>query len=301
MDVETRVLRSFLSVAEELNFTRAAERLFLSQQALSAQIRRLERATGATLFARTTHSVKLTAAGHALVPAAQHIIDTIDQAERAIRVAAEAAPARLNVGFTVGAAAEMTNAILAEFGARCPEVAVDLHEAPFRDPTAGLGQQRSDVGLVRLPLTGAEFEYAELFSEPRVLVVPAHHRLADRSEISLSEIADEPLLTVRSDCQEWNGFWLAADARGGTAPATSRIVDSVDEELLLVATQGFLTITAASVERYASRPGVRFVPITDIAPSVVAIAWRRGTAIGAIGEFVAAARHVSGAARVHNG
>src|SRR5947207_3026279 len=97
VDLDTRLLRAFVTVAEELNFTRAAQRLFIAQQALSGQIRQLERRLGVKLFERTTRSVGLTDAGEQLLPHARATLEALDAGTGALEAAQRAERATLRV------------------------------------------------------------------------------------------------------------------------------------------------------------------------------------------------------------
>ncbi|MFF3885518.1 LysR family transcriptional regulator [Streptomyces sp. NPDC001914] len=293
MDLDTRLLRSFLTVAGELNFSRAAQRLHMSQQALSAQIQRLEQTVGVQLFARTTRYVRLTDAGLALEPYAQRMIDSSEQVARALRALAPDGGRRLRVGFSIGAALHLTAPILAEFAARCPDVAVELHEVPLRDPSAGLREHEVDAAFVRLPLGVEGLEVLELMRDPRVLVVAAGHPLASRPHVRFADFADAPLIACRTQDRVWDDFWLCADARDGVPGAISHEVSSLDEEMLLVASQGAMTVSGATAQRWPHPPGLAFLPVRDLEPSVIALAWHReATPDPALAGFAAAAFEV---------
>jgi DNA-binding transcriptional LysR family regulator len=290
VDFQTRSLRSFIVLAEELNFTRAAERLYLTQQALSAQMKRLETEVGSSLFSRTTRSVELTAAGRALLPSAQSAVAAADAAEPALRAARSGRQTQLNLGFVGGAALELTSPIMEEYARRRPDVALNVRQVHFHDPTMGLGDRSSDVALMRPPVAHPEIVYEPLFAEPRVAVVAVDHPLAGCGSICLADIIDEPLIAAFTNDKTWDDFWLAADARpDGQRPVISHRVNSLEEELILVATQGAVTITAQAAARFSPRSDVAFVPIADIAPTVGAVAWRRDSLRDGVMDFVRAA------------
>jgi hypothetical protein len=138
MDFDTRLLRSFAVVAEEANLTRAAERLFVSQPALTKQIRHLEGQLGVRLFSRSRTGMALTAAGRALADRVPAVLATIDQALRETRSAASSAARVLRVGFLAGAANEATQHIIAAFARRRPDWQLEMRAAAWTDPSAGL-------------------------------------------------------------------------------------------------------------------------------------------------------------------
>ncbi|MEV6108053.1 LysR family transcriptional regulator [Streptomyces sp. NPDC051940] len=292
MHLDTRLLRSFLTVASELNFSRAAQRLHMSQQALSAQIQRLELGVGAALFVRTTRYVRLTDAGHVLLPYAESMITCTDRAERALRSLDGSGAERLRVGFSTGAALDLTAPILAAFAGLRPQVRVELREAPLSDPSAGLADGGADAAFVRLPLGCDGLDHLDLLHDPRVLLVHESHPLAARASVTFAEVADAPLIVCRTRDRRWDDFWLAVDARGGAQPRVSHEVSTLDEEMLLVATRGAMSISVATAARWPHPPGLAFVPITDLAPSVVALAWARDATSPVLADLVAAATAV---------
>jgi DNA-binding transcriptional LysR family regulator len=152
-DLHTRKLRYFIAVAEDLHFSRAAARLFVAQQALSRQIRELEDELGTPLFLRSSRKVELTAAGTVFLTGARAVVDALDDAVAMTIRTARSVTGTLRVGFCPGAALELTEPILSAFRDRYPDVAVELHEVPLSDPSAGVAGGASDVGIVRAPLT----------------------------------------------------------------------------------------------------------------------------------------------------
>src|SRR4051812_49570523 len=126
VDLDTRLLRAFVAVAEELHFTRAAERLFVAQQALSAQIRQLERRVGVTLFERSTRKVALTDAGERLLPHARTVLEALDTATAELEAARRAERVTLRVGMSGTAMVPLVGDTVRRFGERHPEVRLVL-------------------------------------------------------------------------------------------------------------------------------------------------------------------------------
>ena len=173
MDVDSRLLRYFAAVTEEGNLTGAAERLFVSQPALTKQIRQLETQLGVQLFTRSRAGMSLTAAGQELADRVPAVLAGLDQALREAKSAASRAAQVLRVGFLAGAANEATQQILAAFGRRWPDWRVEMRAAPWTDPTAGLSSGDVDVALLRLRFPGQEMLRVEtLFTEPRWVALP---------------------------------------------------------------------------------------------------------------------------------
>src|SRR5262252_5336263 len=184
MDVDTRLLRYFAAVAEEGNLTRAAERLFVSQPALTKQIKQLESQLGVRLFTRSRAGMTLTPAGQALAGNTPAVLASWDQALRQTRAAASRAARVLRVGFISSAANEATQQIIAAFARRRPGWRVDLQQAAWADPTAGLASGDVDAALLRLPFPGQDDMCIDvLLTEPRWAALPATHPLAACEQI----------------------------------------------------------------------------------------------------------------------
>ncbi|MEU8618599.1 LysR family transcriptional regulator [Streptomyces sp. NPDC048623] len=292
MDVATQKLRNFVVVAEELNFSRAAARLFVTQQALSKQLRDLEDAVGVRLLERTTRSMALTPAGAAFLASVRESLAALDAGVAAALSASRGLSGTVRLGFVTGGALELTAPILAEFAARCPDVQLDLHETGFEDPSAGLAGGSSDVGFVRLPLALPDLDALPLFREPLVVALPAGHRLAGRARLAAEDVIDEPLAIGRTADAVWRRSWTLDERRGGRPPRVVRTTTSHTEEMQVVAAGLACAITVAGAQRYTPHPGVRYVPLTGVPASTLAVAWRRGHRSAAVDRFVAAAREV---------
>src|SRR5215471_17295914 len=168
MDVHTRLLRYFAAVAADGNLTRAAERLFVSQPALTKQIKQLESQLGVQLFTRSRAGMTLTPAGQALADTAPATLAAWERAQRETKAAGTGRARVLRVGFISSAANEATQQIIAAFAERRPAWRVALQQAAWSDPTAGLASGDVDAALVRLPFPGQdEMRVEVLLTEPR--------------------------------------------------------------------------------------------------------------------------------------
>jgi len=276
MDVDTRLLRYFAAVAEEGNLTRAAERLFVSQPALTKQIRRLENQLGLRLFTRSRAGMTLTAAGQALAGATPALLAGFDQALREAKAAASRAARVLRVGFLAGAANEATQEIIAAFGQRRPGWRVEMRAAPWTDPTAGLASGDVDVALLRLPFPGQDRVRTEvLFAEPRWVALPAGHPLAGRDQICFRDLWDEPFVAAPAETGWWRDWWLAAGEREGHPVKVGAVTETGQPEdwLTAIANGDGVALAPESGARYYARPGVTYRPVTGVSPSQVGVAW----------------------------
>ncbi|HEX8854677.1 MAG TPA: LysR family transcriptional regulator [Thermoleophilaceae bacterium] len=284
MRPDVRQLQYFIAVAEELNFTRAAERLNLVQQSLSTAIAQLEALLGIKLFERTTRSVTLTNAGAAWLPYARDALAAAERAAAAARDLAAGRAGQLRVGLAATAALDVTPRLLRTFAERFPLVELAIEHFDCQDPSGGLRERRSDVAIVRPPFNDDGLELLVIATEPRFAVLAADHPLADRAALDFAELADEPWMDIATDPIWWD-FWRVAELRSGP-PKVGAICRSC-EELLEAARAGTATgLVGESVVRAQSWSQLAFVEVRDIAPSTVAVAWHSDNHQLAVRNFV---------------
>jgi DNA-binding transcriptional LysR family regulator len=274
MDVDTRLLRYFAAVAAEGNLTRAAERLSVSQPALTKQIKQLENQLGAQLFTRSRAGMTLTAAGQALAARTNAVMAEWDTALRETRAAASSAARVLRVGFMSSAANEATQLIIAAFARLRPNWRVDLQQAAWSDPTAGLANGDVDAALLRIPFPGQEAMRIEvLLTEPRWVALPATHPLAAQDEIAFAQLWDEPFVAAPAESGWWRDYWLATSERQGHPVRIGAVTNQPDAFLTLIANGSGVALTPASAARYYARPGITYRPVRGVSPSQVGVAW----------------------------
>lgn len=273
MAVEVRLLRSLVAVADEGHVGRAAERLHLTQPALSKQIAQLEAATGLRLFDRHPRGMTPTDAGRLLVDRARHVVREADAFDALAGRTRRRVAGRLHVGFVGQAANERTPVLLRAFRERHPAVTVELRQYDMRDLTAGLGAGETDLAILRLPVGAADLVHEPLFVEPRVAVLPDDHRLARHEALDLRQLLDEPWVVSASPDPAYQRFALALDARAGRRPVRGPVVRTIDEYLEAVLSGEGIGLAPASAARYYVRPGIAYVPVPDAQPSVCSLSW----------------------------
>lgn len=195
--MDQRLLTSFVTLAEELHFVRAAERLRITQSALSQQIAKLEQELDLQLFSRTRRRVTLTDAGQSFLEEGRIALRQLDLAVDMAKRAAEGRSGRLTIGFADAAALNVLPTLTSEFARRYPGVNVILHEMMSSEQVEALRAGRIQIGLLRPIFDNEDFETNLLLREPYVVAVASNHRLAANSVIRLGELADEGLITTR--------------------------------------------------------------------------------------------------------
>jgi DNA-binding transcriptional LysR family regulator len=292
MDVHGRDLRYFVAVAEELHFTRAAERLYVSQPALSKQVRALERQLGAALFVRDRQGVALTPAGAALLPYARQLLETWDEAWVVVEGAKAAQRSTLVVGMSTSPGrGGLLPAIRSRFTAACPTADLRLRQVGWHDPTAGLADGTSDLAFVWLPLPDQRrYDHLVVAEEPRLVAFPDAHPLAARGAVPFADLLDEPFLALPASAGPLRDYWLATDSRAGRPARIGAEVASTEETYeALVAGLGVVLLAAGNAP-LITLGGVTTRPVDGITPSRFALAWPRTPANPLVPAYVNACR-----------
>lgn len=279
MDVDLRKLRYFVAVAEELHFGRAAARLHIAQPVLSRQIRALEDELHVQLFVRDRRSTELTAAGRQLLEDARPLLASADALRRRVARAARGT-SRFTVGFMPGIT---VTAAVRELTARHPEVTVELVRTSWDDQVEVLHDGRADVSIVRLPIDTRGLGVRPLHTEPRMVALRSDHRLAGKESVTVGDLADEHLLQDPDAVPEWRD--IAVELREGTSPGHPAF-HSIEEKLEHVAAGHGIAIIPASTAGYYTRPDVTHLPVEDIEPNQVCLAWIASRRSRLIYEFV---------------
>jgi DNA-binding transcriptional LysR family regulator len=227
---DLRQLRAFVAVAEELNFTRAAERLFVAQQAVSRSVAQLEQELGVTLLDRTTHAVALTPAGAALLASGRDVLAAADAAFEQARTVAHGLTGTVRVGVTPAIGQVVRGEVVAALREDAPEVSIAFHEVRPGDVAPLLRDRDVDLVLARAAPRGAEVESAALRPTPAVLVVPCGHRLAGAAPVALADLDGERLLTWSPPGTAYTDLLVTRLAAAGATVETveSRVTGSAD-------------------------------------------------------------------------
>ncbi|MFC7309826.1 LysR family transcriptional regulator [Streptomyces monticola] len=274
-DIDPRLLRAFLAVADELHFTRAAARLFVAQQALSRDVRRLERELGVELFVRTTRQVTLTADAERLVPYARGVLD----AQEALLAATGAGRPLLVDVNSPGLVGER---ILARARERTPECELmTRYESGLTGAAAGLAAGRLDASFGRYaglaPAVRAQLAQQPVRYEPMGVMLPVDHPLAGRSEVPLGALAGETVYAGAGNDRtlEWTDLARQLfDGRGILVAPPAPLAVGVEEFRRIMAKTRHPVLTVLG---FPAMPGCVLRPLVSPVPlSPVSLVWRKG-------------------------
>lgn len=210
-------LRCFVAVADERQFTRAAENLNVAQPSLSSQINRLEQALGVELFHRTVRPVTLTDAGHELLPLARRVLASVNDVMRGVAEVEALHRGQVVVGATPSLGTTLLPRILAHFHMHYPEIALTVVERHSDDLASQLESGALDVALAILPLPRPSLEVTVLATEELVVIVAPDHPLAQRDEVRVSDLRDVAMIMFREG-YDLRTATTNAFARAGFAP-----------------------------------------------------------------------------------
>jgi DNA-binding transcriptional LysR family regulator len=273
MAIELRLLRSFAAVAEELHVGRAAARLYISQPALSQQIRTLEEQVGLPLFVRHPRGVELTEAGQALLVEARQLIERSDSFERTVEDLRRGAAGSLRIGVAPGAPQSLLPDLLAPLRRTHPDVRIEVRELTTPDQLDALHAGSLDLGLVREPVDDSGLARRSLLVEPLGVSLPADHPLAECTTISLSQLEGELFVCFpRPWAPSLHDLLVAELHRTGVQ---ARFQDSAH----LSTTQGMvaagLGLTLSALPWLEGAEGIVWRPLTDVDIQIrTAAAWR---------------------------
>jgi DNA-binding transcriptional LysR family regulator len=292
--MELRHLRYFVAVAEELNFTRAAERLGVSQPPLSLQIRQLEKELGAQLFRRRTRGVELTDAGKLLLEEARIILKQVETAKTGVRRRARGETGQIIIGSGVAIYLHpLIPAIIREYGLKYPDIVVAPQTNYSALLTARLRAGQVDIAFIWRPAGDSDGLTIEpLEDEDVVIVLPAGHRLSHSASVPLAALAKETfILFPRALAPDPYDSFIAACHRAGFGPALGQEAPEIVSAIPLVAAGLGVSIVPRSTSQIMT-DGVSYVPIEGDALRVgICLAHRRHDRSPAVHNFVAVARH----------
>jgi DNA-binding transcriptional LysR family regulator len=293
--MDFRQFRYFVTIADELHFARAAERLGIAQPALSQQIKALENQLGVQLFNRSKRRIELTETGSAFLQEARA---TLEAAEKAIRVAQDTArgeAGRIDIGFVGSVMYEPRFPhLLNAYRDTHPGVRLSLHEMPILTQIDSVHQQHLDIAIVREPLAHPLPDGLESFvlsSQQLVAVLPTDHALSGTSSVALRSLAGDAFIGFRDPDGVGLGHALLELCRGaGFEPDITQQVSEVATLISLVAA-GFGVTLMVDIVSHLRLPGVVYVPLSGTpARSRLLVVHRRFERSATVGALLRAIR-----------
>ncbi|KAF1029288.1 MAG: HTH-type transcriptional regulator CatM [Burkholderia plantarii] len=263
--MDLKPLRYFIAVAEELHFGRAAKRLFISQPALSFDIRKLERELGVQLLTRTSKSVALTNAGAVLLDEARRLLLQADEARRLTVRSASGLAGRLRVGFVNSMLYRGLPEAVARFEAHTPNVEVVLKEMNTQDQVLALQRGQIDLGYAHWGRFPAEVTATTLQTEPFVACLSASHRFASCASLPLARLADAPfILFPRDAAPHYHDLIVAHCVAAGFSPQI-RHEARLWQTVLSMVGFGMGVALVPRTLRHVDSERLAFVPLEDAA------------------------------------
>ncbi len=292
--MELRHLRYFIAVAEELHFSRAAERLNITPPSLTQQIQALEAELGVRLLNRTKRSVELTDAGRRFLDESRKTIRQAEHTELVGRQAGRGELGRIEIGYmTSSTCSGIVPRCLAEYHRQNPLVDLRLYKLETPQQLTALAERRLDVGFVRPPdryplgLTGIP-----VFRQPVMLALPEGHALARVKKLECADLANQPFIAPTVEAElAYAGYVTAIAEQGGFAPLiAARATDYLTIVTMVSAGIGLAAVPASFSN--ISIPGVRYRQVNLKQEARIALSYRRDERAPAVKRFIASAKAI---------
>jgi DNA-binding transcriptional LysR family regulator len=282
IDLDLRVVRYFVTVADHGHFGRAADALHITQPSLSRQIRGLEKQLGTALLLRTPQGSRLTSAGTAFLSHAQDLLVAAARATAHARAAA--APLSIVVGYTTNL---VVGKAVRELRRRHPEIEVGVRHLEWNGAHPALLDRLVDVAVTRLPIPLDGVDVTVLYREPRAVLLARGHRLAERDSVELEDIADEVMPRVSDPV--WDSYWRIDPRPGGWNAPDGPLLDDAAEMFDFIAETDAVLIVPADSRVPDLQPELTTVPLHGVVPSEVALVRRADESNELVDEFAACA------------
>ncbi|MGW4462141.1 LysR family transcriptional regulator [Micromonospora sp. NPDC004704] len=290
--MELRDIEIFLTLAEELHFTRTAERLHVTQARVSQAIKKQERRVGAALFERNNRHVTLTPIGRQLFDDLRPMYRGLHQGMERARLAARGKTGVLGVG-SIAVNLHDFRSLFDAFAQEHPACEVQLRHVDFGDPFGRLRAGEIDMQIVWLPVKEPDLTVGPvIYTEPIMLAVAATHALAGRESISYDDLADQTVMAgARPDY--WREVLVPLRTPSGHLIRIGPSVSNFQEMIPILVTGEAVSPVHAHAARYYSRPDIAYVPIRDAPPARWALIWRAGAETELIRAFARTAHHLN--------
>lgn len=260
--MDTQSLTAFIEIADSASFTRAAERLHLSQPAISKRLRSLEQQIGQRLFDRVGRSVLLTDAGQALLPYARRVLQTVEDGRRALSQLSDRVSGRLSIGTSHHIGLHRLPPVLKRFVIDYPDVDLDLHFMDSEDACEAVLAGKLELGIVTLPLQPLpNLDSGRVWPDPLAVVVAPSHPLAGRRRLRLEDLAEHP--AVLPDEDTYTHRIIRAELQSRGVEPRVRLATNYLETLKMLAAigLGWSVLPESMIDR-----SVVAVPVSGFAP-----------------------------------
>ncbi|ALG08247.1 LysR family transcriptional regulator [Kibdelosporangium phytohabitans] len=275
--VEVRELQYFRAVAEELSFSRAAERLGMTQPPLSRAILRLEHRVGAKLFERTTHRVELTVAGLTLLEEATRVLDAVSAAILRTARAARGIPP-LVITAKAGVVTDLLRRVADAYRTLNTDVEIEMIVSSYGEQAQMVRDGRADIALIGSPAEHRGLEIETLACLPRVAAMPARHSLAARTTLFCRDLVGLPFPQGPNATPAQQAFWAGQDEQEHPVLNTAGPVVTDSSQLLEVVALGqAVALVPVTLAEHAPRADIAYRPVLDASPYRVSIAWPMGS------------------------
>jgi len=297
--MELRHLRYFVAVAEELSFTKAAAKLHLAQPSLTRQIHNLEEEIGVRLLNRSKSQVALTEEGRSFLVAARRILALAAESILAVQRLSRGETAQLNIAYLSNSDFGLLPETLGAFRQAFPHVALNLFDMAPAEQFQALEARKIDLGFVGLrpPATMEHLKWESIARNRTVVVLPANHPLARKTQVSLREL--KTMFFVGLSEKTHPGFrqWLSETCQ--QAGFTPRILQDAELEpaLMTFVADGLGVSLAREHIKKLPHPGVAFRPLTPPVKSDYCIAWNRDNDSRALQEYIGIVKGLAAQAR----
>lgn len=282
--MELRHIRYFLVLAEELNFSRAAEKLHIAQPPLSRQIQELEEEIGAKLFHRTRRKVELTNAGKVFQNKAYQILEQVEQARISTRLSSTGRQGEFRIGFT-GAVQDLIPT-MQEYRKRYPQVGILLKHMSTAEQVDALNENRIDIGLVSQPVNSNKIQVVPIKKMDFVAAFPEQHPLAAKHPLYLHDLANETfIMTTKSVGALYHDTFMNVFEKAGFTPKITIQADNLHTVLALVTAGMGVTLTPSPFQEVS---GMIRRKLEDVHQTIIgSLAWRKDNQSEILNEFLA--------------
>jgi DNA-binding transcriptional LysR family regulator len=285
--VDLRLLECFVAVAEELHFGRAAARLGIAQPGLSRALRILEQRLDVELLRRSSRSVELTVPGRALLELSHDVLAPHRVLLREMARFRRSTPTGVSIAVDGAFAGLLLAMAIRHFHERFPDGGpVELQWAGYGSDAAALVGGDADLALIGVEPDEPGIVSALVAETERMVLVGRSHPLAARQTVRLDELEDEPELQARSASPRWLRTWSIAGIAGGEG-CRARSFDRFEDALDLIAAGAGVMVAPATAQARHGRSDLCWLPLVEVGPVGVHLAWRTACRAPGVGEFVA--------------